>query len=178
MEQVDNKINEKFVKYFNSIKDEDEDGNKINIKLVLIETSNPKGNCQAEIFDSKGRYFYTKYLHQSYEYYWTKALKEKLNIIFEISKYFGGTGVLDDYEDYEDLISIKENNFVQIWLDGGSNWTDSISLAEIKPKHLNWIDKQIDKVETQLAKLKETIYEIYQNYNELDLCAIIPIKNP
>lgn len=176
MEQVDNKINEKFVKYFNSIKDED--GNKINIKLVLVKTSNSKGNCQAEIFDSKGRYFYAKYLHQPYEYYWAKALKGELDIIFDRSEYFCGSGDLDDYGVYEDFIGIEENDFVAIWLDGGSTWTDSINLVEIKPKHLNWIDEQIDIVETQLAKLKETRCEIYQNYNRLNLDAIISIKNP
>lgn len=69
--------------------------------------------------------------------------------------------------DYEDFIGIKENDFVEIWLNSSSTWTDFISLAEMKPKHLNWINEQIDEVETQLAKLKETRCEIYQNYDGL-----------
>jgi hypothetical protein len=86
-----------FTKYIYDI--EDTDGILINLKFLLSKTSglvpafgtttllspkyNYKGdllNCSAEIYDSKGRYFYAIHLSQPYEYYLDLCEKDNLHI--------------------------------------------------------------------------------------------------
>lgn len=126
----------------------DEDKNPIKINLKLIKHNN--NVCEAHIYDSRMRHFYSLKLHQTFDYYFDLLYNNKLSILYE-STY----DIMQEYVGEHLLIYIAG---------GGIN--DSIGLIENKESHnkLKDISKKIRVNESKLRELKMEEYKLKNLY--------------
>ena len=92
-------------------------GKKVNILLKIETISNIKcdnRNCDAEIYDSKGRYFYCYKLYNNYDYYYNLYLNNNFKIVYDV--FDGDYCIFIDGGGWGDIfpLSICENNLESI----------------------------------------------------------------
>lgn len=126
----------------------DEDKHPIKINLVLTEHENDI--CEANIYDSRFRHFYSMKLQQPFNYYFDLLCNNNLKILYEFT--------------YDDISSYVGHNLLVYIAGGGIN--DCIGLIQNKLSHDKLIElhKKIRNYEYKLNQLKMEEYKIRNIY--------------